>query len=93
VRTEFAPPGYAVDDGAGLLFAGTDLVETVSARRDSGAWWVDAEGDRAVETPLDVTLLPSPDQQPLLEIAEYRRARAPTPGRNRPATRAAGIGD
>src|SRR3954462_5214016 len=41
---EMAPPGYAVDDGAGLLFAGGELVEAVSARPGAGAWWVDADG-------------------------------------------------
>ena len=30
-------PGYAVDDGVGLLFAGTELVEVVSARPDARA--------------------------------------------------------
>ena len=33
IRTEAVPPGWAVDDGAGLLFAGRELVEAVSARR------------------------------------------------------------
>jgi hypothetical protein len=91
-----APPGYAVDDGVGLLFAGTDLVEVVSARPGAGAWWVDGDGDRAVETALPVTPLPDADDaalSPPLAIAEFRRAREHEPGRNRPATRAAGIGD
>ncbi len=93
VLTEMAPPGYAVDDGAGLLFSGTDLVEAVSAREGAGAWWVDADGDRATETPLEVRMLPSEQPRPALEIAEYRRSRTGVTGRNRPATRAVGMGD
>jgi peptidase E len=96
VRSELAPPGYAVDDGVGLLFAGTDLVETVSAREGAGAWWVDLDPDTGAtsESELDVRLLPSNESPPPLEIAEYRRTR--THGgspRNRPARRAAGLGD
>jgi peptidase E len=95
VRTELVPPGYSVDDGVGLLFAGTDLVEIVSAREGAGAWWVDVDADTgaAVETALDVRMLPSHEPPPPLEIAEFRRARTHGPGRNRPARRAAGLGD
>jgi dipeptidase E len=97
VRTELAPPGYAVDDGAGLLFAGTDLNEAVSARRGAGAWWVEGAGEGVTETPLDMRELPDPRLEPggapPLAIAEYRRAREQSPPRNRPATRVAGIGD
>ncbi len=93
VLTEMAPPGYGVDDGAGLLFAGTDMIEAVSARAGSGAWWVDGDGDRASETALEVRMLPSEQPRPALEIAEYRRSRTGVPGRNRPATRAVGMGD
>jgi peptidase E len=98
VRSEFAPPGYAVDDGVALLFAGTELVETVSARPDAGAWWVDSDeaAGTVSETPLDVRALPTrEDGRPPLAIAEFRRARLPGGfGRsNRPARRAAGIGD
>jgi hypothetical protein len=89
-----APPGYSVDDGAGLLFAGDELVEAVSARAGAGAWWVDADGSGAVtEAPLEMRLLPRDDQPPPLEIAEFRRARTGSAGFNRPARRAAGLGD
>jgi peptidase E len=96
VRSELVPPGYAVDDGVGMLFAGTELVETVSARDGAGAWWVDLDPDtgQTSESRLDVRRLPSHEPQPPLEIAEYRRTR--THGgsaRNRPARRAAGLGD
>jgi peptidase E len=95
VRSELAPPGYAVDDGVGLLFCGTDLAEVVSARPGAGAWWVDADRGSATETPLEVTVLPDPTESlvPPLAIAEFRSARELGGGGNRPARRAAGIGD
>jgi peptidase E len=95
VRAELAPPGYGVDDGAGLLFAGTDMVEAVSARRGARGWWVEAEGGHATETQLEMVALPEPGEpSPPLAIAEFRRAREHgIPGRNRPASRAAGMGD
>ncbi|MEA2439143.1 MAG: hypothetical protein QOH76_567 [Thermoleophilaceae bacterium] len=98
VRTELAPPGYAVDDGVALLFRGTDLVEAVTAREGAGAAWVDGtETGTAVETPLDVRLLPDPSAglAPPLAIAEFRRARelGGGGGANRIARRAARIGD
>ena len=71
VRTEAVPPGYGVDDGAGLLFAGTDLVEVVSARPGAGAFWVDG----GEETPLEaVHLAPVPAPPVPLSIAEFREA-------------------
>src|SRR3954452_3413059 len=71
VAREMAPPGYSVDDGAALLFAGDELVEAVSAPAGAGAWWVDANGDGSVsETPLDVRRLPDEVAPPPLEIAE-----------------------
>ena len=84
-----------MDDGAAQLFAGTDLVEAVSARPRAGAWWVDSDAGEVTETPLEVRGLPARDDgRPPLAIAEFRRARAPVLGRsNRPARRAAGIGD
>lgn len=39
------PPGYATDDGAGLLYRGTDLVEAVRERAGAGAYFVDADGE------------------------------------------------
>ena len=98
VLSELAPPGYSVDDGAALLFEGCDLVEAVSARDGAGAFWVDAgDSSTVVETPLDVRRLPNDAAPPPpLAIAEFRRIRgAPvgSGGLNRPARRAAGIGD
>ena len=52
------PAGYATDDGAGVLYRGTEFVEAVSEKDGAGAYWVEAGGDGAVETPLDTRLLP-----------------------------------
>ncbi len=79
IRTESVPPGYAVDDGAGLLFAGRDLAEAVSARPGGGAYWVEEIRGEANETPLEMTELPGRDElEPPtpLSIAELREARA-----------------
>jgi len=51
------PDGYATDDGAGLLFAGTELVGAYAENGTAGAYEVVRDGDRAVETPLDVRRL------------------------------------
>jgi dipeptidase E len=78
IRSESIPPGYAVDDGAGLLFAGRDLVEGVSARRGAGAYWVEEIHGQAVEMPIDPIALPGRDdlEAPTpLSIAELRDAR------------------
>jgi dipeptidase E len=41
------PPGYGVDDGAGLLFRGEELAEVVRARPGAGAWRVESAGGGA----------------------------------------------
>lgn len=52
------PTGYATDDGVGLLYRGTDLVEALAERDDAGAYLVERGPDgTAVETALDVTRL------------------------------------
>ena len=77
VRSGMAPAGYGVDDGVGLLFAGTELVEAVSARPSAGAWWVEESGGRTTEAPLDITRLAAdPVEAVPLSIAEFREARA-----------------
>jgi peptidase E len=84
IRSESVPPGYAVDDGAGLLFVGTDLTEVVSARPGAGAYWVEEVGRQAVETPLEPVALPGPEElEPPtpLSITELREARARRLGR------------
>jgi peptidase E len=52
------PDGYATDDGAGLLYRGTSLVEAVSERDSAGAYAVVRGPDgSAMETELDVRRL------------------------------------
>jgi hypothetical protein len=48
VSTGQIPPGYAVDDGAALIFRGTRLDEVVTARPGAGAYRVDDAGERSV---------------------------------------------
>ncbi len=50
------PPGYATDDGVGVLYRGTEFVEAVG-EVDAGAYFVARGPDGAVETPLDVRRL------------------------------------
>lgn len=52
------PPGYATDDGAGLLYRGTEMVEAFAEVDGAGAYFVDRGPDgTAVETELEVTRL------------------------------------
>ncbi len=53
------PPGWATDDGVGLHFDGTELVEAVSDRDDAYAWRVERAADgSATETRVDPRRLP-----------------------------------
>jgi dipeptidase E len=66
------PAGFGVDDGAALLFAGTELVDAVRTQRSAGAFLVteDAEGELgATELP------PSYVDAELLSIDEFRSAK------------------
>ena len=70
--------GYAVDDGVGLLFAGTELVEVVSARPAARAYAVTEVGGRLVETEMVPRLLEpvhGAARDGPVEIAEFRDAR------------------
>jgi peptidase E len=52
------PPGYAADDGAALVFHGTELVEVVSERAGARAYRVERRADgTAIETPIEARLL------------------------------------
>jgi peptidase E len=51
------PAGYGVDDGAALIFRGTELVETVTTLPDAGAFRVEAVSGVAVETRLPTRYL------------------------------------
>lgn len=52
------PAGWATDDGVGLHFRGTELVEAVSERRGAAAWRVEPGEHGAVETRIEPRLLP-----------------------------------
>ena len=51
------PAGYATDDGAGLVYRGTELVEAVTAVRGKNAYEIRKNGDKAVERALETRLL------------------------------------
>jgi len=52
------PAGYAVDDGAALVFRDRELVEVVTSDAAAGAWRVEPDGrGGALETALEVRLL------------------------------------
>jgi hypothetical protein len=66
-------PGWAVDDGAGLIFRGDQLHDVVSARPGARAYEVTTTG----EHPLDPRPLTSPTEAraTLPAVAELRRLR------------------
>jgi peptidase E len=51
------PPGYATDDGAGVLYRGTEFVEAVSERGGAATYFVDTDGGEAAEVCLDTRRL------------------------------------
>ena len=51
------PAGYATDDGAGILYRGTEFVEAVAEKDDAFGYWVEPGPDGAVETRLDTRRL------------------------------------
>ncbi|WP_285030665.1 peptidase E [Mycolicibacterium sp. lyk4-40-TYG-92] len=53
------PPAFATDDGAGLVYRGTRLVEAVAENCTAGAYFVEQRGSAAIETALDVRRLQS----------------------------------
>ncbi|MGE2717251.1 Type 1 glutamine amidotransferase-like domain-containing protein [Mycolicibacterium litorale] len=57
VADEVLPAAYATDDGAGLLYRGTEFVEAVAETPSAGSYFVEVQGGRAVETALDVRRL------------------------------------
>jgi peptidase E len=52
------PDGYATDDGVGLVYRGTELVEAVSEIKGKSAFRVSRQGDEAIEEPIAPRLLP-----------------------------------
>ncbi|MEU4802624.1 peptidase E [Actinosynnema sp. NPDC023587] len=59
VTTGVLPKTYCTDDGAGLLYRGTELVEAVSERRSGGAYLVDRDRSSGIaqEESLDIRRL------------------------------------
>lgn len=51
------PAAYATDDGAGLLYRGTELVEAVAENDTAAAYFIESQGDTAIETALDIRRL------------------------------------
>ena len=51
------PDGYATDDGAGLLYRGTEMVEAVADRPGKHAYQIRKNGDKVEETTLATRLL------------------------------------
>jgi peptidase E len=51
---------HCTDDGVGLLYRGTDLVEAVTEQAGKGAYVVRRVGDAVVEQRMDPRLLPQP---------------------------------
>jgi peptidase E len=72
VQAGEAPPGYGVDDGTALLFAGTELVDAVRTQRSAGAFHVSADAERQLECK---ELVAQPVDAQLLSIEEFRAAK------------------
>lgn len=52
------PDGYATDDGVGLVYRGTELVEAVTEIRGKGAYSVRRSGEGALEERFEPRILP-----------------------------------
>lgn len=72
--------GYGIDDGAGILVRGTEIVAAVSARDGAGVWRVEPDGDGGSrELAMATTRLrssrPAIDELPdaVIEMRELRR--------------------
>jgi hypothetical protein len=51
------PAAYATDDGAGVLYRGTDFVEAVAENDTAGSYFVETVDGTVIETPLDIRRL------------------------------------
>ena len=71
------PPGYGLDDYAGLIWEGSSPPSAVTAQRGARAYRVVAGASGAVESPMPARFLPAPAPAALRDdIAEFRRIRA-----------------
>lgn len=52
------PSAYCTDDGVGVVYRGTTMVEAVSEQRGKGAYLVTRDGDGVVEERIEPRLLP-----------------------------------
>lgn len=57
VGEEVLPAAYATDDGAGVLYRGTEFAEAVSEHNSAAAYFIDARDGVVVETRLDTRKL------------------------------------
>ena len=57
VGDEVLPAAYATDDGAGVLYRGTEFVEAVAENPTAGAYFVQARDGVTIETALDIRRL------------------------------------
>ncbi len=69
--------GFGIDDGAALLFRGTELADSVRTAGSAGILELDADGERALEA--RELAAPEPSGEILL-IEEYREARRRSAG-------------
>ena len=75
------PAGYAVDDGVGLLFGGTEPPLAVTARDDARAYRVTLVDGRCRREPIEPLRLepdaphPTAAAAPVAELRELRRRR------------------
>jgi dipeptidase E len=87
VRSGALPGGWAVDDGAGLLFRSERLERIVSSRPGAGAQRVDAIAGELVRTRLEPELLgespPSALDEDVRELRQVQRLRRDILGRGK----------
>jgi peptidase E len=48
------PAAFATDDGAGVLYRGTEFVQAVAENNSAAAYFVEARDGTVIETPLDI---------------------------------------
>ena len=71
VRSGILPPGYAVDDGAAIVFEEDRLTDVITARPRAAAYHVSLQDGALVEQRLPTRVLPSEDVEDLA-ISEMR---------------------
>jgi hypothetical protein len=64
------PAGWGVDDGAALLFEGTELSGALAAERGPRAWRIERAGDEVVEISVPTRVLGEPEPATQLARAD-----------------------